>query len=653
MNTLLTVLSGPLAPGLAAGGLILGSLPWLPRNTTWARAVIIAIGTALMWRYMAWRLLVTLPAPSFSSEYVVGLTFGVAEALTVAGTTLTLFFLTKTRSRSADADAGAAWLKAQGSPLVDVFICTYNEEQAILDTTITAALAMNYRRFRVWILDDGRRPWLKALCAQKGCNYLTRPDNAGAKAGNINHALAHVARLTEQPEFVAVLDADFAPMANFLSRTLALFEDPQIGLVQTPQHFSNPDPIQANLAVAQVFPDEQRFFFDVIMPSRDAWGVAFCCGTSSIMRFASVQMVGGIPTDSVTEDYLLTLRLHESGLKTVYLDERLSAGLAPEGLKEYATQRTRWCLGFIQICRGRYNPLRFNNGLSLLYRVSLVDAFLFWSASFVFRLFCLIIPLLYWIFGIRAVHAELGDALSYFLPYFVSQIAATMWLGGGRILPLMADVSQLLVVLDILRAVAVGLVKSRGHKFKVTSKGGQRNRRIVQWRLLLQFAGLALLTWLGIAYSFLIDDTRFIEEGAALALFWSWYNLIVLSVCCMVCIEQPRYRKDERHTTGERARVLIGTHVREYKVLDISAGGARLSGPLPEPIGTPVLLSLDHLQVPAVIVRKNADGIGLRIEGEEARAAMLRHVYSGRYGSAVLQVHGAKLAVKIVQRALR
>ncbi|MCV4777011.1 hypothetical protein OFM21_30000, partial [Escherichia coli] len=86
-----------------------------------------------------------------------------------------------------------------------------------------------------------------------------------------------------------------------------------VGVVQTPQHFFNPDPIQSNLSLARVWPDEQRFFFDIVMPSKDAWGGAFCCGTSSILRFEPLMRVGGFPTDSVTEDYLVSLRLNEIG----------------------------------------------------------------------------------------------------------------------------------------------------------------------------------------------------------------------------------------------------------------------------------------------------------------------------------------------------
>ena len=86
-------------------------------------------------------------------------------------------------------------------------------------------------------------------------------------------------------EFIAILDADFVAKSQFLTRTLALMREKDVAVVQTPQHFFNPDPIQTNLALARVWPDEQRFFFDVVMASKDAWGGAFCCGTSSVLRF--------------------------------------------------------------------------------------------------------------------------------------------------------------------------------------------------------------------------------------------------------------------------------------------------------------------------------------------------------------------------------
>jgi cellulose synthase/poly-beta-1,6-N-acetylglucosamine synthase-like glycosyltransferase len=111
--------------------------------------------------------------------------------------------------------------------------------------SLFGALALDYPNYRLWVCDDGRRAWLKDLCDQHGCGYITRSDNAHAKAGNINNS---------------ILDADFVPKSTFLTRTMALMRESDVGIVQTPQHFFNADPIQTNLSMENVWPDEQRYF---------------------------------------------------------------------------------------------------------------------------------------------------------------------------------------------------------------------------------------------------------------------------------------------------------------------------------------------------------------------------------------------------------
>ena len=131
-----------------------------------------------------------------------------------------LLYLTflRTSDRRGEADGHEARLRTLSPnelPSVDVYIPTYNEPFDVLEKTITGALCLDYPNARLWVLDDGRRPWLKAFCESKGIGYLTRPDNAHAKAGNINHALTKT-----DGEFVAVFDADFVPQRNFLMRTM-------------------------------------------------------------------------------------------------------------------------------------------------------------------------------------------------------------------------------------------------------------------------------------------------------------------------------------------------------------------------------------------------------------------------------------------------
>jgi cellulose synthase (UDP-forming) len=642
-------------PALVLGLLGLGVLPWLDRNNTTARTVAIGISLFLAWRYMTWRITETLPPFDQTLDFAVGVLFTLVEFLSMLGATLALIFLTRTRDRTPEANANMPWLMSlPEQPLVDVLICTYNEEEAILERTIIGALGIDYPRYRLWVCDDGRRQWLKDLCERHSCGYITRPDNAHAKAGNINNALVHLAELREQPEFIAILDADFVAKSQFLTRSLALTRDKDVAVVQTPQHFFNPDPIQTNLALARVWPDEQRFFFDVVMASKDAWGGAFCCGTSSVLRFGPLLKVGGFPTDSVTEDYLVSLRLKEIGFQTVYLNEPLSLGLAPEGLKEYISQRSRWALGFMQICRGSSGPLSTTVDTPLMDRLMLSETFLHWSATHAFRLLSLVVPALYLLFNIQAVYANVPDAISHLLPFLVVQTAVITWLTNGRVLPVMNELSQLLVATDIAKSVIVGLFKPQGHKFQVTAKGGDRTKRLVQWRMLRIFLVYLGITVGGVVWAFGFDDSRSLADASAIALFWSWYNIVILTLACFVCIEASQARSGDRFHSAGTATLTVAGVQRQLPIGNISVSGMRLHGAAPAKTGTHVRVQFDGIDVEAEIMRVDAAGFGVQFApSQEMHAHLVRHIYCDRPGTNQPDVHAGKVASAVFNRVFR
>jgi cellulose synthase (UDP-forming) len=565
---------------------------------------------------------------------------------------LSLLFLARTRDRSGDADANAEWLAHHAtSPLIDVLICSYNEERAILERTIVGALAMDHPNFRVWMLDDSRRDWLKALCAELGCRYLSRPDNAHAKAGNINHALRRLAALPEPAEFVSILDADFVPTPQFLKRAMGLFRDPVVGVVQTPQHFVNPDPIQINLGATKFWPDEQRYFFDIVLPAKDAWSAAFCCGTSSIIRMRPLIEIGGFPTDSMTEDYLLSLRLKEKGFSTAYLNEPLTYGLAPEGLKEYITQRSRWCLGFMQIARGRSGPFSTRSTLAFFDRLSLIEVFLNWTAVYISRAIGLVIPPLSLAFNLHPFQASLPDLAGRFLPFWLWSGLTMHWLSGGRVVPILSDVSQIIVMPQILKAVAFGLVRPQGQKFAVTAKGGDRNRGFVEWRVLRPFVCLIALSMIAVLSAFYVkngaDDIRYSSP----ALAWTWYNLIVLVVLCFVCIERPRKRAAERYASRESVSIRMSRGAQLMQLADLSITGARIFGAAPCALGETVELELANLRLSATIVRCEADAFAVAFNHSlKSRIAMIQYFYSGGHLRPLGSIRALRVAESVVRR---
>jgi cellulose synthase (UDP-forming) len=186
---------------------------------------------------MAWRWRDTLPRLEPTLEALWPHVFFAFEAVAVAYTLLSIVILFRRADRSGEADAAETRLTEAGHwPAVDVFICTYNEPLHVLEKSILPALAIDYGPKTVWVLDDTRRDWLKAYCGEVGARYVSRPDNTGAKAGNLNNGLRISAEATAAP-LILVLDADFAPQADILKRMVGLLEDPAVAVVQSPQFF--------------------------------------------------------------------------------------------------------------------------------------------------------------------------------------------------------------------------------------------------------------------------------------------------------------------------------------------------------------------------------------------------------------------------------
>ena len=288
-------------------------VPRLPRERTWARSLVVLVVLGLWCRYFVWRMTSTTPAEQPSGSWPFFFVALALEMLMFLSMALFLATLCRYVNRSPEADRHEKRLRSlppERLPTVDVFIPTYNEDREIVERGIVAAKELDYPRFRVWVLDDGRRDWLRDLCAERKVGYIRRPDNRHAKAGNVNHALT-----VTNGELFVVFDADFTPHRNFLYRTVGFFfADPRVSIVQTPQHFYNPDVFQVNLGLSDVMQDNEREWFDEILCSRDAWDCAFCCGTCAVFRRDAIEKIGGIATESVTEDILTTVRLLPSGL---------------------------------------------------------------------------------------------------------------------------------------------------------------------------------------------------------------------------------------------------------------------------------------------------------------------------------------------------
>jgi cellulose synthase (UDP-forming) len=249
-----------------------------------------------------------------------------------------------------------------------------------------------------------------------GCRYLSRSERHHAKAGNLNAGLA-----ASNGELVAVFDADFVPQRQFLERTVGLLQEPDVGLVQTPQVFFNADPLLRNLAMERwMLPDEDNFY-RWIEPVRSAWGAVVCAGTSFVARRQALDQVGGFVEAALSEDFVTGIALLGRGWRVRYLGEPLSAGLAAETLLDFVRQRQRWAAGTLQSLRLPQGPLR-QGGLGPAQRLALLEGCLHWLSTLP-RLLVLLMPLSYGLLGVVPINISSPGVMTQLLPLWLSTAA--------------------------------------------------------------------------------------------------------------------------------------------------------------------------------------------------------------------------------------
>lgn len=278
------------------------------------------------------------------------------------------------------------------SPLdvpTDVVIATYDEDLDIVEPTLLGALRMR-GDVTIHLCDDGRRPEMAALARLHGVRYVTRPDNVGAKAGNINAVLPSLTGV-----LLLVLDADHVPSPDFLEATSGYFIDRQVAVVQTAHSFRNHNSVMHD----EEGRHEQSLFFDVLLPGRNRLDTVFWAGSAALLRTAALREVGGLSTRTSTEDFETSLLLQRAGYRLRYHNEHLIQGLAPDNLAAYLIQRARWAEGTLtsyrpghRIAWGRHLRLRQRASYTggLLYYLTPIQRLIFTTYAVIVGVFGLL-----------------------------------------------------------------------------------------------------------------------------------------------------------------------------------------------------------------------------------------------------------------------
>jgi cellulose synthase (UDP-forming) len=375
------------------------------------------------------------------------------------------------------------------SPLdvsTDIAIATYNEPLEILEPTIVASLRVRGVR-HVWVLDDGRRSEVENLCAELGARYLTRSDNRHAKAGNINAALGSM-----DSQLILFLDADHVPQRDVIEQMSGYFADPKVALVQSPHDFRNRDSAQHTHGQHH----EQSLFFEVLMPGRERHQAVFWCGSAALLRRSALLEVGGVATETVSEDLHTSLKLQLRGYTIRYHNHVLVTGIAPHTSADYLLQRDRWARGTLAVLTGPESPL-FGHGWSWKQRLHFLNNLLYYFIPLQRLLYVgvLVLALLFGWLPIGNVSAAFAIAVS---AVFLISVIASLSLARGR-LELGEGAANAYLSAEIyLRALALTVLR-RSSAFKVTPKSISQmplSQRMRVLALPTTVAAVVLIAWI-------------------------------------------------------------------------------------------------------------------------------------------------------------
>jgi len=421
-------------------------------------------------------------------------------------------------------------IKDEEFPDVDVFIATYNEPAELLRKTINGCNHLLYpdkSKVHIWLCDDNRRPEIRKLAEEMGVGYFDRPDNKGAKAGNLNNAMAH----TSSP-YIVTFDADMIPMSHFLLNTIPYFVDSKkqrgeekgLGLLQTPQCFYEPDIFQHALYSEKNAPNEQDFFYRTVEVAKTTSNSVIYGGSNTVLSREALDAVGGFYTESITEDFATGMLIEAAGYISLALPEPMASGTTPNTYKEHIQQRRRWGRGVI----GTAKKLKLlgQKGLSFEQKLSYLSSVIYWYSPLKCALY-LITPLLFAVFTVPVFKCGWLDLLVYWLPMYIFQDLTLRVFSGNAISLKWSGIYEMSVMPHLLIPLFRETFGISASVFEVTDKSGRRVKNRGDANFNIPFYVLIGLSVIGIIRSIVILAVTK-AFGIVVLLFWLTRNIYFL-----------------------------------------------------------------------------------------------------------------------------
>ena len=234
-------------------------------------------------------------------------------------------------------------------PKVTIQLPIYNELY-VAERLIQTVCSINYPRekLQIQVLDDSD-DITTDICTRQIVKYkkqgfnislIRRGNRNGFKAGALREGLQ-----TAEGELIAIFDADFLPPQDFLKKTVPLFVDPAIGMVQTRWDHLNEN--FSLLTKAQAFGLAGHFVVE--QKGRNSAGCFMNFnGTAGIWRKVCIEDAGNWQEDTLTEDLDLSYRAQMKGWRFIFLNDVVTPAELPAEINALKNQQYRWTKGTVE-----------------------------------------------------------------------------------------------------------------------------------------------------------------------------------------------------------------------------------------------------------------------------------------------------------------
>ena len=255
--------------------------------------------------------------------------------------------------------------------------------------------------------------------------------------------------------------------------------------------------------------------------------------------------IGGIPLGVIVEDWATGMMLQAKGYKSLFLNELVSVGAAPENFSSYLVQRIRWAEGTIKILYSKYNPLTLP-GLNLVQRINHFSSLIFWidqatqSVSY-------IAPALFFLLGMRSMNTNLSDIIYYWVPNYFFGLFLVSWVIGSRTILVTYAYNALMCFYLFPTVISTLLLPKRKVKFKVTPKGLTQKQTSLDLKLMRPIIILLFLNLGAVAISMgKAHQANYFIGAEVVNLLWAQFIAIVLGISIIAGIDLVEEREGLR-----------------------------------------------------------------------------------------------------------